>query len=174
MDESDRYRHDGPLAKGEFVSIEPPDFMKAAIAKGRGEALSDIEARAGQALAALGDDYLAKAGEDLRRIEAALAQLSGGAAERQAALERVHRIAHDMRGQAGTFGYDLITTIGSSLCDYIEEAEDPARLDPEALQIHVDSLRAVLKGRVTGDGGKLGRELLAGVQALVEKALGAD
>ena len=173
MDEGDSSRHDRPLAKGEFVTIEPPDFMKAVVPKGSGMEISAIEERAERALAALGDDYPDKAAEDLKRIEAALARLAEGGPEREAALDTVYRVAHDMRGQAGTFGYDLITTIGSSLCDYIEEAADPSLLQPEALQIHLAAMRAVITGRITGDGGKAGRALLAGMRALSEKTLGS-
>jgi chemotaxis protein histidine kinase CheA len=170
------YRYRSPeqrsLAKDEHEAIEPPDFMKSVMVKGRGPDIDAIQKRADQALRALEDDYLAQADKDLRGIEAALSGLAANGEGRERGLRAVHRIAHDMRGQAGTFGYDLVTVIGSSLCSYLEEAEDLDTVRLQAVQIHVDSMRAVLKGRITGQGGKLGRELLTGMQALVAKTLG--
>jgi hypothetical protein len=75
-----------------------------------------------------------------------------------------------MRGQAGTFGYELVTTIGTEICRTIDEAETPEAVVHEVLAIHVDTMRAVISGRLTGDGGPTGETLLAGMNAMVAKA----
>ena len=36
-------------------------------------------------------------------------------------MNEVFKIAHDMKGQGATFGYDLVTNIGNHLCRYIEK-----------------------------------------------------
>src|SRR3546814_9188911 len=76
--------------------------------------------RAEAAVAALRVDYLRWVEEDLAKLDAALSMAARDAAQRDAALQDVHRVAHDMRGQGGSFGYPLVTRIAASLCRFVE------------------------------------------------------
>lgn len=112
-------------------------------------------ARAEAALAALADSYLGWAAADLLRLEAALARLR--AEPGPESLRALFRIAHDMKGQASTFGYPLITDFANRLCRRIEA--DPA--DIPLMARLVAAIGAVLTGRLADDGGEAGRRLLA-------------
>ena len=84
-------------------------------------------------------------------------------------LAEVNRIAHELRGQGGTFGYPLITLFGKSL---YETTAYPCREDDANLEIcraHLDTLRAVIRERIEGDGGAIGRQLMEALNQAIAK-----
>ncbi len=152
--------------------IAPPEDWKEKVVKGQGWDVRVIESRAEKAIDELQSDYLDQARADLAEIDRAIERAkSGPKGGLDEALREVHRIAHEMRGQAGTFGYRLITQIGTSLCNYIEAAEDMDSVQLQAIEIHADAMRAVISQNIVGEGGATGKEFLAGMQDLVAKTL---
>ena len=81
-------------------------------------------------------------------------------------MNEVFKVAHDMKGQGATFGYDLITDIGNHLCRYIEKQEvfDDKQMD--IVKIHIDTLAEILDNHLTGDGGAKGVALKSKIEAL--------
>ena len=74
----------------------------------------------------------------------------------------LHTLSHDLRGLGGSFDYDLLTTVGDSLCRLIKtEAlpEDPAL--QRRVSAHVAAVKAIIQFELKGDGGGAGKELLA-------------
>ena len=62
----------------------------------------------------------------------------------------------------------MITVFGKMLYDATRRG---CREDDNAVGIvkaHIDAMRAVLREKVAGDGGKIGRELLASLQKAIE------
>jgi hypothetical protein len=78
-------------------------------------------------------------------------------------------VAHDIKGQGGSFGYHLMTAVGNQLCRFIENCSTwgPAELD--AVKVHIDAMKLVIAQRMEGDGGKVGENLVGGLQAVVAK-----
>ncbi|MGE0251442.1 MAG: response regulator [Dongiaceae bacterium] len=75
--------------------------------------------------------------------------------------QTIYNIAHELRGQGDTFGYNLITTFGKSLCDYTESKH--LELDEKLLELiraHIDGIQAVIREDIKGLGGESGVELL--------------
>lgn len=110
---------------------------------------SEALARAEAALDRLSRDYPRWLRADLTAARACLTP--------PADPDRLYTIVHDIKGQAGTFGYPLISRIGQHLCRMLtEEAPPPERITPllEAMEIIIDH-------GLTDDGGAMGRELLA-------------
>lgn len=103
-----------------------------------------------------------------------LAKLHKKASESEEAVRHncvveINMLAHELRGQGGTFGYPLITTFGKML---YESTLEGCREDDRAIEMikaHIDSIAVVIREKVSGDGGKLGRELLASLKAAIEK-----
>lgn len=124
-------------------------------------------ARAEAALAALGGDYLTWAANDIDRLRAAVAALRragpGSPEQRSDAARQVFAIAHDVKGQAATFGYPLLSRFGAALCRLTANGEAACATRAEAL---VAAMGLVLHGHLTEDGGEAGRALVARLQGL--------
>ena len=84
-------------------------------------------------------------------------------------LAVIHDIAHDMKGQGGTFGYPLITDFGDSLYKCTHKSEEASDNLVELIKAHIDGMKAVINGRVSGDGGDIGRELLESLEHAIKK-----
>ena len=93
-------------------------------------------------------------------------QVSG---DRNAQFEEISLIGHELRGQGGTFGYPLITIFGKSLYDVTKA---PCRQDDANLEIvkaHIDTMRAVLREKIEGDGGAVGQALFKALKMAISK-----
>jgi hypothetical protein len=86
-------------------------------------------------------------------------------------LQALQRVAHDMRGQGASFGYPLITHIADALCRYLGRPVDTSAIDLAVCAVHVDALRAIIQHEITGDGGKLGQNIVDGVNRLVQTSV---
>lgn len=108
-------------------------------------------------------DYLSKL-SDLC-TQALEADPEGG---RGSQFQAINLLALELRGQGGTFGYPLISTFGKMLYDSTVEG---CREDDNAVEIvkaHIDAMRAVLREKISGDGGKIGRELLMSLKKAIK------
>jgi Hpt domain. len=111
-------------------------------------------------LAPLSAEYLAWARGDLDRLRADVAALRRAPAD-SAALRRMYAVAHDMKDQATTFGYPLLTRIGHALCRFLENEPALGEHNLAHLSLLVESVATVLERRLGGDGGAEGRDLMS-------------
>ena len=81
-------------------------------------------------------------------------------------MQEVFKIAHDMKGQGATFGYDLITDIGNHLCRYVEKQPVFNDTQMTVVKVHIDALAEILNNHLIGDGGTQGAELKSKIEAL--------
>lgn len=104
--------------------------------------------------------------DDISKEIDAVRSAAGG---RDAAFAKVNFIAHELRGQGGTFGYPLITAFAKSL---YQVTHPPCRTDDagaEIVKAHVDTLRAVIREKIGGDGGEVGKQLYMGLRQAIAK-----
>lgn len=92
--------------------------------------------------------------------------------ERRPAFEAIANVAHDMKGQGGTFGYPLITEFAGSLYEAASLKNAYTDNQVEIIKAHIDSMRAVIRERVSGDGGDVGAQLSAGLKQTIAKYKG--
>ena len=151
--------------------ITPPSTLKAKVGTGGPGAVSpEVLERAEKVISDLAESYVEWAREDMANLTAAFDDLAAAAeGSRKEHLERIFHIAHDMKGQGGSFDYNLITVIGHGLCRFIEGREDVGPAGIEAIQLHIESMRVVLAKEIKGEGGSVGDQLLDGLELVVAK-----
>lgn len=118
------------------------------------------------------NDYSDWVRGSLRHLNEALAESrsdDSGISKIGAAIVRINKIAHDLRGQGSTFGYPLITSFAKSL---YECTLDPGDVEERLLDLvgaHIDGISAVIREKIKGDGGALGRELINSLDSAREQ-----
>ena len=150
--------------------ITPPDTLKNKVKTGGPGAVDlDTLKRAEAVIADMTDNYLEWAAEDLAKIHRALEDLQVEKKDHKDALARIFQLSHDMKGQGGSFGYPLITTVGESLCKTLlgREALDETLLD--LVGVHVESMRLIISLRLMDDGGREGAMLISELEKVCAK-----
>ena len=149
--------------------IQPPDNLTGKVRMGRGGVDEATLKKAEALIANLQGDYLQWATEDAEHLVKALAHLEARPTDK-GARDELFRIAHDMKGQGGSFGYDLITVVGDRLCRLLEKL--PAALTGShlaAIRLHVQTMSLIITQRMEGDGGGAGQQLVSGLDKVNEK-----
>ena len=130
--------------------IVPPNKLKKAVVKHRGPGIDDPVSRAEQALADLSSEFSQWMEIECRRLDAARNQAKhSGLTDKN--REELFRAAHDIKGQAATFGFPLIAPVAESLCRLIEHTPEPARIPLTLIDQHVDGIRAIAHKNTQGD-----------------------
>lgn len=159
---NDNASEDNEPAEAEFTA---PSFLLKAKAPSTNRVLSEAIEVADTAVAELAANYPQRAGEKVSELDRALKALpvSGEARE---AIEALFDIAHDLRGESGTFGFPLATAIAKNLCSVLEDKNQTSEPLREAVRVHIGSLKLVLSEPIKGDGGKRGAELMDGLRKI--------
>jgi len=84
-------------------------------------------------------------------------------------LKEINKTALHLRGQGGTFGYDLITAFGKSLYECTLSKREVTDNLLEFIKTHFDAITAVLRDKTRGSGGRVGEELLKMLDKAREK-----
>jgi chemotaxis protein histidine kinase CheA len=132
-------------AFADYEVIEPPHKLKKAVAKVKaGTPIDDPVARAEAALADLSTEFSAWMDTECERLLQARAKLkSVGITD--ATRDELFRAAHDIKGEAETFGFPLAGKVGDSLCRLIEHSPEFARVPMALIDQHVDAVRAIIR-----------------------------
>lgn len=89
--------------------------------------------------------------------------------KRKEHFQEIREIAHDMKGQGGTFGYPLISAFSDGLYGFADARGELTDNHVEIIKAHIDAMRAVISNRVKGDGGEIGAELTKGLEMAIGK-----
>jgi len=151
--------------------IQPPNHVKDKVSvTSNGIDLDTLE-KAEKLIADMQDSYLEWVNEDLRKLQDFENQLDAKTAPRKQVFNDIFSVAHDVKGQGGSFDYPLMTLIGNYLCRYIEHLGDvePSDKHVEVVKVHISALRLVIAQRMSGEGGKMGANLIRGLEAAAAK-----
>tara|TARA_R110002096_G_scaffold281520_4_gene475670 strand:+ start:738 stop:1247 length:510 start_codon:yes stop_codon:yes gene_type:complete len=139
---------------------------------GRGTTSISLEAleAAEQALSKMSEDYPDWVSSLVGKLQEQHGRCVDTPEMRHDCFEEINHIAHDMKGQGGTFGYPLITSFADSLYGFtVKKPGDIEDKQIELVKSHLDAMRAVIRGRVSGDGGEIGQKLTEGLSSAIEK-----
>jgi HPt (histidine-containing phosphotransfer) domain-containing protein len=74
---------------------------------------------------------------------------------REGFTEKTHaelfRAAHDIKGEAATFGYPAVVGAAESLCRLVEHTPDMSRIPLKLVEQHVDAVRAIAREHARSD-----------------------
>lgn len=148
--------------------------LTAGIGGGSGGGISaEALAKAESALEDLSEDYPDWVSGLISKLSEQHSRCVDTPENRRAYFEEINIMAHDMKGQGGTFGYPLITDFADSLFKISENKDNIQDAHINIIKSHIDSMRAVISGRVSGDGGDIGKALRDELNKAIEKNLTA-
>jgi len=170
----------GEAASSEVVSevfddhevLHPPRSLDKALSTTGRAATIDLGAiaRAEKALAALAIEFSAWMQNEIRVLDAArdILHQRGIGEETRAAM---FRAAHDIKGEAATFGYPIAGMIAGSLCRLMDEIDAPDALPLLVIDQHVDAVRAIVRQDVKGDEDETALAIAARLDELVSRTI---
>jgi len=132
--------------------ILPPNKLKKAVQKVKPGTRIDFDpvANAEAALAELAEDFSGWMDQECTRLDTARnAMKASGISKRT--RDALFLAAHDIKGQATTFGYPLVQPVADSLCRLIEHTPDMMRIPVGLVDQHVDAVRAITHKNTRGD-----------------------
>jgi chemotaxis protein histidine kinase CheA len=122
----------------------------------------DPVSRAEQALAGLSGEFRNWMAIEAERLTAAHAAILKHGFDDKA-CDELFRAAHDIKGDAATFGYPAAAATADSLCRIIEHAPDLAKVPPDLITHHVQAVQAIVHDHTKLDSltiaGELARRL---------------
>lgn len=139
-----------------FQIVNPPNALRKKV--GTGGVDPSAVKKAEKVFDALRPEFEANARDDVAKLAAASAALMANPHDIKRRQE-VYAIAHELRGQGGSYGYPLVTKFGDQLCRYLDATD---MLDARGLVIvkaAADAIAVVINSAVVGDGGETGRKL---------------
>jgi HPt (histidine-containing phosphotransfer) domain-containing protein len=129
--------------------ITPPHPLRLAISHVV-SAEDDPVARAEAALEQLSSEFGTWMNAECERLEAARQRvLREGLTE--ATHSELFRAAHDIKGEAATFGYPAVAGAANSLCRLLEHTPAIARIPLTLVEQHVDAVRAITREHARDD-----------------------
>lgn len=162
----DSEQENKPAAKAEIVQV--PHTIQEKVSGG-GPLSDDMLAKAENVLEKHAVEYVARLQEQIEGLVKTVQNAAKDVKSRPARFTEIFKQSHDILGLGSTFGFNLITDIGASLCKFVENRK---QYDDDAMEVvnaHVDALRAIVASGAKGDGGKIGREIVAGLSKVVAK-----
>ena len=134
-----------------------------------GRSADDLLKGAGLRIESLTADFTKYLKEEIDKLSKSVSEAERDAAKRDAIVDTVNTIFNDLRGNGGTYGYPLVTQVGDSACRFIKDIAQWGAPQLAILRAHTDAMRAIMAANITGDGGPMGHQLLAGLKAAVDK-----
>jgi chemotaxis protein histidine kinase CheA len=152
--------------------IVPPNRLKKALQKLKpGEKIDlDPVERAEAALAELSADFSLWMDNECARLDAARNAIKASGLT-QGSRDVLFRAAHDIKGEAATFGYPVVAPVANSLCRLIEHTPSLTLLPLRLIDQHVDAVRAIVHRNTRGDVGKYAAELAEKLRHVTDEFL---
>lgn len=127
---------------GDHEVITPENKLRGVVSVGEYSPGDDPVVRAEKALEALSSEFSTWMDAECDRLDQARHKVGSGGFTK-ANKESLFHAAHDIKGEAATFGFPLVAAAADSLCRLIEHTPDPNRIPMTLLDQHVDAVRAI-------------------------------
>lgn len=150
--------------------ITQPNRLRKVLRRVEAKDRDDPVARAEKALAGLSGEFKAWMAIEADRLSAAHATiLRDGFTDD--AREELFRAAHDIKGDAATFGYPSAGAAAESLCRIIEHAPDLADVPSNLIVHHINAIQAIVRERTKLDTASVASELSRRLRGVADEYL---
>jgi HPt (histidine-containing phosphotransfer) domain-containing protein len=129
--------------------ITPPNKLRKALMRAS-TSDDDPVARAEQALAQLSTEFSDWMDSECERLDAARREVKAKGFN-TLTRDALFHAAHDIKGEAATFGYPTVASPADSLCRLIEHSADLDRIPLALVDQHVDAVRAIVRENARPD-----------------------
>jgi HPt (histidine-containing phosphotransfer) domain-containing protein len=150
--------------------ITPPNPLRKVLRRVGERDLDDPVARAEKALANLSGEFKNWMIIETERLSAAHAAILRNGF-RASTREELFRAAHDIKGDAATFGYPSAGAAAESLCRIIEHAPDLAEVPSELIAHHINAIQAIVRERTKLDNVSMASELSRQLRGVADEYL---
>jgi HPt (histidine-containing phosphotransfer) domain-containing protein len=163
----------GPIEIKTFADhhvITQPNPLRKVLRRVAEKDIDDPVARAEKALAGLSGEFKNWMSAETDRLSAAHAAiLKDGFTD--AAREELFRAAHDIKGDAATFGYPSAGAAAESLCRIIEHAPNLNELPSNLIAHHINAIQAIVRERTRLDTVSMASELSRQLRGIADEYL---
>ena len=150
--------------------ITQPNPLRKVLRRVAEKDLDDPVARAEQALAGLSGEFKNWMVVESDRLAAAYASvLKSGFND--VTSEELFRAAHDIKGDAATFGFPSAAAAAESLCRIIEHAPEIGEVPPQLIAHHINAIQAIVSERTKLDTVATANELSRKLRGVADKYL---
>ena len=130
--------------------ITQPNPLRKVLRRVEDKDMDDPVARAEQALASLSGEFGDWMATEVSRLSAAYVAIRNDGFTK-ASREELFRAAHDIKGDAATFGYPSAAAAADSLCRIIEHAPDLDTVPSDLISHHINAIQAIVRERTKLD-----------------------
>lgn len=146
----------------------PPNMLKAKAGGGGFDTAAMKRAEA--AMENLKGQFVDWVAADVRALMAASSAFTKGGGED--ARQALMRTAHDIKGQAATFDYPLMSRVAGSLSRLLGESKPDAALPAGLIEAHVAAIQVIFREKITDPQNALALTLCSELDARVKDVLG--
>jgi chemotaxis protein histidine kinase CheA len=137
---------------GDYEMITPANPLRLAVSEVAGTPGKDDDpvARAEKALAELSSEFTSWMDAECERLDVARSKVKTKGFSKET-CEALFHAAHDIKGQAATFGFPYVASSADSLCRLIDHTPDMKRIPLTLVDQHVDAIRAIIREKARPD-----------------------
>ena len=132
--------------------------------------VDDPIARAEEALSGLSGEFASWMDSECERLDKARMTVKATGFTKNA-KEALFHAAHDIKGEAATFGFPAMASAADSLCRLIEHTPDPTRIPIKLVDQHVDAARAIYREYDRSDAVALANRLTKRLREVTDEFL---
>jgi HPt (histidine-containing phosphotransfer) domain-containing protein len=155
---------------GDHEVITPENKLRKAASTTPYAPGDDPVARAELALADLSTEFSSWMDTECERLDKARRNIAAGGFT-EASKNDLFHAAHDIKGQAATFGFPLVAWAADSLCRLIEYSSDVTRIPVKLVDQHVDAVRAIYHEYAHSDAKELAATLTKRLRVVTDEFL---
>jgi len=150
--------------------ITQPNPLRRVLRRVADDDQDDPVARAEKALESLSGEFKNWMAIEADRLSAAWDAIRGNGLSGEARDELFHA-AHDIKGDAVTFGFPSAGAAAESLCRIIEHAPELAKVPSDLIMHHINAVQAIVRQRTKLDTAAMASELSRQLRGIADEFL---